>query len=132
MVGTFPRRRFVGFWHDFHPLLGVPVEHVEGIEPALIRASSSEDDDALVDCVVAHGAIGAIRGYVSRCGYLPPFHGDGIEAPNVVHVVGVWVNSESTCVSAEKDNLVVDDAAAVSPAKGGDRTVAVILPHLLP
>ena len=91
MVGPCPERRFVGFRANFNPFLGLPVEDADGVEPLLVGPSPSEEDQLIVVLIVVHGAVGPMRGDVPGCGHLVPLHGDGVEGPEVVHVVGVYV-----------------------------------------
>ena len=91
MVGSCPECRFVGFRANLNPFFGLPIEKADGIEPLLVGPSPSEEDQLIVVFVVVHGAIGAVGGDVAGGGDFVPLHGDGVEGPEVVHVVGVYV-----------------------------------------
>lgn len=81
MVGPFPGRCLVFFRVDLDPLLGAPIKHVDGVEPLFVGPSASEDDDLVADGVVVHGAVGAMRGSISRGLNLLPLHGDRVIRP---------------------------------------------------
>ena len=89
VVCPFPGSILIGFGQYFHPFLGGPIQYIDTIVPFLIGAASSEHNDAIINLIVAHRAIGPLRGHVSSCRYFLPFHSDGIEGPEIVHVGGV-------------------------------------------
>lgn len=89
VIGPFPRSILIRFGQDFHPFLGGPIQDIDTVVPFLIGTASSEDDDAIIALIVAHRAIGPLRGHVSSCGDFLPFHGDGIEGPEIIHVGGI-------------------------------------------
>ena len=91
MICPFPGCRLVGLRLNLDPLLGLPIEYADGIEPLLVRSASAKDDDSIIISIVAHGAVGAMGGDIACGVYFLPLHGDGVEGPQVVHVVGVWV-----------------------------------------
>ena len=81
MICPLPRRRLIRFGLYLNPLLRLPIEYIDGIEPLLIRSPSTKENDSIINFIVAHGAVGAMGGYIA-CGlYLFPFHGDGVEGP---------------------------------------------------
>lgn len=91
MVCSFPRRFFVLEGHVFSPFLGLPVETTNRIETFFIGSPSSYENQRVVFLVVVEGAIRPLRGDDS-CGFLFfPEHGGGVEGPEIVHVVGIWV-----------------------------------------
>lgn len=89
VIRPLPRGILIGFRQDFHPFLGAPIQNIDTVVPFLIGAASSEHDDAIIPLIVAHWAIGPLRGYVSSCRDFLPFHGDGIEGPEIIHVGGI-------------------------------------------
>lgn len=89
VIGSFPRSILIRFWRDLHPFLGGPIQNIDTVIPFLIGAASSEHDDAIIALIVAHRAIGPLRGHVSSCCDFLPFHGDGIEGPEIIHVGGI-------------------------------------------
>lgn len=81
VISPFPRSRLIGFRVYLHPLLGLPIKYIYGIEPLLIRSSASEDNDSIIISIIAHGAIGAMRGDIASRVYLFPLHSDCVECP---------------------------------------------------
>lgn len=81
MVSPLPRSSLVGLRVNFHPLLGPPVENANRVEPLLVRPSAPEDNYPIIISIVAHGAVGALRGDIACCMKLLPFHCDGVEGP---------------------------------------------------
>jgi hypothetical protein len=65
MVGPFPRSSLVFLGVDLNPLLGAPIENIDGVESLFVGSSSSEDDDLVVQGIVVHGAVGAVGGLVA-------------------------------------------------------------------
>lgn len=86
VIGPIPRSILIRFRQDFHPLFGGPIEDIDTVVPLLIGAASSEHDDAIIPLIITHRAIGALRGHVSSCRNFLPFHGDGVEGPQIIHV----------------------------------------------
>jgi hypothetical protein len=48
VIGAFPGSWLSGFGHDLHPLFGVPIEHIECVESALVRSPAPEDNNTLI------------------------------------------------------------------------------------
>ncbi len=94
MVSPFPRGRLIFFGVDFDPVLGVPIEDVDGVEALLVGPSSSEDDDLIVLGIVVHGAVGSLGGLVSSCLDLLPLHGYRVVGPQVIHVIRIYMRWE--------------------------------------
>ena len=92
MISSGPRCRLVRFGTDLNPLLSFPIKQADGIESLFVGTSSSKQDQSIVVLIVVHGAIRTQRGYISGCLHFIPFHGDGIEAPKIVHVARVYVD----------------------------------------
>ena len=88
MVGPGPGSSFVAFGLDLYPLLGFPVENVDGVKPFLIGSATPEDDHSIVLGVVAHSAVRSLGGNISGCLDFCPLHGGGVERPDIVHVYG--------------------------------------------
>lgn len=86
VIRPFPRRILIRFRQDLHPFLGGPIQNIDTVVPFLIGAASSEHDDAIIPLIVAHRAVGPLRGYVASCRNFLPFHGDGVEGPDIIHV----------------------------------------------
>ena len=91
VIGSGPGCGFVSFGTNLDPLFGLPVEQADCVEPLLVGASSAEEDQSIVVLIVVHGAVGAQRWDVAGGLHFIPLHGDGVEAPEVVHVAGVYV-----------------------------------------
>lgn len=89
MIGSGPRSRLIALGIDLDPLLGLPVEDVDGVKPLLVGPTSSEKDEPVVVLIVVHGAVRTMRGDVSGCGDFVPLHGDGVEGPEIIHVIGI-------------------------------------------
>ena len=94
MIGPGPRRGLVSFGTNLDPLLSFPVKQTDGIEPLLVGPPSPEQDQSIVVLIVVHGAIGPQRGHIPGGLHLIPLHGDGVEAPEVIHVAGVYVDGK--------------------------------------
>ena len=69
----------------------MPIKNINAIKSFFVGSSSPENDDPVIMSVVVHGAVGPVRGRVSSRMHLLPLHGDGVEGPDVVHVIGVYV-----------------------------------------
>lgn len=108
MIGTGPRSSLVAFRIDLHPLLGLPIEDVDCIESLFVCSTPSEEDESIVVFIIVHGAVGSMRGDISGRGDLVPLHGDSVEAPDVVHIVGV-------CISTEENDLVLEYGTGMAP-----------------
>ncbi len=89
MVSPFPRSSLIVFGCYLHPLLTWPIQNIDTVESFLICASPSKENDPSVDLVITHGAVGAMGGYIACCLDLPPLHSDGVERPDIIHVV--WI-----------------------------------------
>jgi len=89
MVGAFPGCRLILFGIDLDPLLGGPVEDVDGIKSLFVGSSSSEYYDLVAMRVVVHGAVGAVGGFVAGGLHFFPAEGVGVVGPEVIHVVGI-------------------------------------------
>jgi hypothetical protein len=111
MVGPGPRSSLVTFRIDLDPLPGLEVEHVDGVESLSVSSPSSEEDEPIVNFIVVHGAIGAMRGDIPSGGHLVPFHRDGVETPEIVHVVRICIDEGGTCIAAEVVDLILNDGA---------------------
>lgn len=89
VISTGPRSRFIGFGTYFYPLFGLPIQEVDRVEALLVDASSPKHHQLFIILVVVHGGVRTVRGNVASGFDFGPFHGDSVERPEVVHVVGV-------------------------------------------
>ena len=91
MVGTFPRRWFVLLWRDLAPDLSGPVKDRNGIESLLVGSSAPKDYHLIGGGVVVDGAVRAVGWTLSSgSNFLPSAFGS-VVAPEVIHVVGVYI-----------------------------------------
>ena len=89
VVGALPGGRMILLGSEFRPLFRLPVEDIDGIESLFGRPTAAEDDDAIVSKIVIHGAVRAIRRCFSLSFDFSPLHSDGVEGPDVVHIVRI-------------------------------------------
>ena len=57
MVGAFPGCRLILFGIDLDPLLGGPVEDVDGIKSLFVGSSSSEEDELMIGGIIAESCV---------------------------------------------------------------------------
>jgi hypothetical protein len=57
MVGSFPGGLFVLLWNDLSPLLGVPIEQMNGIESFFIWGAAAVKNDSVIFLIVGDGAV---------------------------------------------------------------------------
>ena len=89
MVCAFPWSRLIRLGYYLHPLLCSPIKHVKRVESSLVCSTTPENHYALIDCIIAHGAIRAKGGDIPGREHFSPLHGNCIETPYVIHVARV-------------------------------------------
>ena len=94
MVGPFPGCGLVLLGGDLSPDFGLPIEDTDGVESLFVGSSSSEDYHLIMCRVVVESAVGAMCGFLAGgVDFLPGLEG-GVVGPEIVHVVGVWVDGD--------------------------------------
>ena len=91
MICSFPRDWLINLVCYLEPLFGTPIKDINAVKPFFIGPSSPENDHSVIMPIVVHRTVGPMGGRISSGLYLLPFHGDGVEGPDIVHVVGVYV-----------------------------------------
>ena len=91
MICSLPRNWFIGFRHDLIPLFSSPIKDINTIKPLFVSSSTTKDDDSIIMLIITHGTVWSMRWNIASSVYLSPFHGDSIEGPNIVHIIGIYI-----------------------------------------
>ncbi len=94
MICSLPWRYLILFWSNLNPLFCIPIKYTDWIKSLFICSSSAKDEDLIISFIIIHSTVRSLSGYVSKCLYLSPFHGDWVKGPHVVHVVWVSIASK--------------------------------------
>lgn len=116
MICSFPWCALVLLGVNFDPLLSAPVQYINGVESLFVWSSTPENYNTIVFSIVVHWAVRSVWRQVARSLDLWPTHSHCVEAPNIIHIVWIWIIFTCTCISSKENYLFTNHAAVVSPA----------------